>query len=157
MSDPLLPATGIWTVAFVVLHVALMVPVVNARRKNKISIGDGTAQLEAMIKENRSSDEIAHFKGVVKQLQFDIRCHANFTENVPFSLIVIGAAELNGVDVKVVHTFLAILFVARVCHWRTISDSRNHGVGILRAVGVALTGLITLAAAIASAVKGLGH
>ncbi|KAJ3076821.1 hypothetical protein HDU99_001294 [Rhizoclosmatium hyalinum] len=139
------------------LHAALLFPVIRARRGNKISIGDGTAQLEAMIAADKPAAEIAKFKAVVRQLQFDIRCHANFTENVPFSVLVIGAAELNGVDVKVVHAFLAVLFVARVCHWKTVSNARNHGAGILRAVGVTLTGFVTLAAAIASALKVFGH
>ncbi|ORY41860.1 hypothetical protein BCR33DRAFT_718531 [Rhizoclosmatium globosum] len=130
MSSPLLPATGVWTVAFVG----------HPRPPRKQNLNRRwIAQLEAMIAADKPAAEIAKFKAVVRQLQFDIRCHANFTENVPFSVLVIGAAELNGVDVKVVHAFLAVLFVARV------------------SVGVTLTGFVTLAAAIASAVKVFGH
>ena len=59
------------------------------------------------------------------------RSHANFTENVPFALLLAAIAELNGANKKRLHYTLAALFISRIMHvelgLRASDDARAFG------------------------------
>ncbi|KAI9336145.1 membrane-associated, eicosanoid/glutathione metabolism protein [Obelidium mucronatum] len=148
-----LPVTGVWSTAFVGLGIVLQAKVILYRRQFRISIGDGTKQLEAFIAADKPAAEVSKFKAAIAQLALNIRVHANYAENVPLALFVIAVAELNGIDPRVIHGFLAALFVGRLAHWWTVSNVKKNGAGLGRVIGVMLTANVTLAAALASAWK----
>ncbi|KAJ3027049.1 UNVERIFIED_CONTAM: hypothetical protein HDU68_004585 [Siphonaria sp. JEL0065] len=136
---PYLPATGIWSVAFVGLNIVLLFPIFTTRVKYLISIGDGAAELEAFTRNTTDVNHVEAYKNRVKQLAFNVRAHANFIENVPLAIIVVGVAELNGIDSQVIHGLFATLFLARLMHWLTLSNVKTNGSGAGRAIGVTLT------------------
>ncbi|KAJ3071911.1 hypothetical protein HDU98_004625 [Podochytrium sp. JEL0797] len=147
----LLPGLGLWCFPFAGLTFAAQIPIIRCRRKNRISIGDGTAQLAAMIAADKPAAETAKFKEAVKQLGFHIRAHANLMENLPLNLLVIGVAELNGVDARLIHGLLAALFVGRALHWRAMSDGpKTGGAASGRAFGVITTNFVNVVASVAS-------
>jgi len=45
-----------------------------------------------------------------------IRRHANFTENVPFALVLLGALELNGTGAGLLHGLGLALVICRIAH-----------------------------------------
>ena len=45
-----------------------------------------------------------------------IRRHANFTENVPLALVLLGALELNGAGAGLLHGLGAALVLCRIAH-----------------------------------------
>ena len=95
--------------------VALSVRVVDQRRRNKVSIGDGGKT----------------------QLLRAIRGHANFAEYVPLALMLIGILELTGFPPYVLHGLGATLLVARLLHGYALSLTKHFPFG--RIVGAALT------------------
>ena len=50
-----------------------------------------------------------------------MRSHGNFVEYVPFALILIGLAELNGASSAYVHSMGALLLISRVVHYVVIN------------------------------------
>ncbi|KAJ3241780.1 hypothetical protein HDU81_010424 [Chytriomyces hyalinus] len=143
----LAPATGLWSLPFVGLHMAFQFGVIFMRRRHKITIGDGSAQVEALVRAERSAAEIAKAKEVAQKLGFRIRAQANFIENAPLALLLVAVAELNGLAAGYAHALLGVLFVARVAHYMALSNHTRSGVGIGRAGGVVLTQLVLVGAA----------
>ena len=50
------------------------------------------------------------------ELTVAIRTHANFTENVPFALLVLAILELSGYSPSILYGLGGFLFLARILH-----------------------------------------
>ena len=74
-----------------------------------------------------------------------MRRHANFVENVPLVLILLGVLELNGVSNAALHGIGGVLFVSRVLHPIGL---RAENSTVLRSIGAIGTTLVTLVAAV---------
>ncbi|KAI9349593.1 membrane-associated, eicosanoid/glutathione metabolism protein [Obelidium mucronatum] len=124
------------------------------RVKYLISVGNGTKELEALIAQHPNQTQKIHeLSTAVSKLEYHIRAHLNFVENVPLALLAIAVAELNKVDSKTLHALLAVLFVGRIAHWWTLSNAKYNGSGIGRGIGVVTTHVSVLGAVIASVIK----
>ncbi|KAI8612502.1 membrane-associated, eicosanoid/glutathione metabolism protein [Chytriomyces sp. MP71] len=140
---PLLPVTGTWALPFVGLHLAFQIPIIVLRRSNRISIGDGSAQLAKATNEAQRKK----LEDTCKDLAFRIRAQANFIENAHFALLLLAVAELNAMPATVLHAMFATLFAARVLHYWTMADFRKVGVGLGRVLGVMGTMVVLVSAA----------
>lgn len=78
------------------------------------------------------------------QLQRLIRGHGNFSEYVPFILVMIGALELSGYPHWLLHLLGASLLVARILHGTSLSFTQSWRFG--RFWGTAITFLLLLVA-----------
>jgi len=68
-----------------------------------------------------------------------MRRHANFVENVPLALILIGLLEFNGAPKMAIHGFGAALVAFRICHAVGLKkDTINVPARIIGAGGTAL-------------------
>lgn len=75
-----------------------------------------------------------------KWLQRRIRAHANFAEYAPLALLLLVAAELQGMPALVLHGFGSALFLGRAVHAFGISQEPERL--IFRQVGMVLTLLV---------------
>lgn len=110
---------GLW-LAFLLLRV------VGLRRKYRVGLGDGGQN----------------------ELTRAVRIHGNFTETVPFVLILMAAMEMNAVaPLWVVHGFGVALVLSRILHWHGVS--RSAGTTFGRVAGTAtVVGLLIVGAVI---------
>jgi hypothetical protein len=83
------------------LLIALSVRVVMARRRYKVRLGTGTDD----------------------GMQQAVRVQANFTEYVPFAVLLLVFAEISGLPSTVVHGAGVLLLVSRVLHAWGLSQS----------------------------------
>lgn len=90
----LLPVTLAAAAAAAILNIWLMVRVGAVRNAEKVSIGDDGNE------------------NVIRRM----RAHANFTENAPFVLILIGAIELTGKGDPWLAYVAGLFMLARVAH-----------------------------------------
>lgn len=90
------------------------------RGKAKVSIGDGGDQ----------------------ELIVAMRRHANFVEYVPLALLLIALLELNGVSATAIHSFGAVLLLARIAHAQGMRVDKSPSIG--RMIGAGGTLLLTL-------------
>lgn len=96
----------------------------------------------------RGSTGISIGHGDNPELHEKIRRHANFIENVPLALILMGALELNGSSPALLHALGIALVVARIAHPIGLHhDNMRHP---MRAVGAGVTFLVTGIAALAA-------
>lgn len=94
----------------------------------------------------RSQSGISILHGDDMELAERIRRHANFTENVPLALILLGALELNGASTALLHGLGIALVASRIAHPLGLHhDEMRHP---LRAVGAGGTFLVTTIAAV---------
>jgi uncharacterized protein len=102
----------------------LSVRVIDRRRSARVSLGDGgnPALLRA------------------------IRAHANFSEYVPFALLMLALLELSRFSIYVLHALGALLFLARVLHGYSMSFNRHLWLG--RYWGAVLTFVVVIAEAL---------
>lgn len=110
--------TPIYAALLALLILVLATKVVLARRKLRIGVGD---------------------KGDAKMLQV-IRIHANATEYVPLTLILMGFAELNGINVYVLNSCGIALVLGRLMHAHGLSNTIGKSVG--RFYGLLLNWLV---------------
>ena len=98
--------------------VVLSVRVVDQRRRNKVSLGDGgkTMLLRA------------------------IRGHANFSEYVPLALVLLAILELSSFSRYVLHGLGASLLAGRLLHGYALSFTGHFRFG--RIAGAALTFMV---------------
>ena len=83
------------------------------------------------------------------ELTVKIRQCANFTEFVPFMLILMLVAELNGIDTLVLTVAGVILVISRVVHPLSLDTQNMHKpLRSLSHGGTLLTGLICIVATI---------
>ncbi|HEU4429149.1 MAG TPA: MAPEG family protein, partial [Myxococcota bacterium] len=117
--------TGLYAGIQAVIAFALTAPIGPMRGKLGISIGDGGNP----------------------DLLLAVRRHGNWTETVPFALLLMALLELNGGGTTLLHGLGATLVVARIAHpFGLKKDVVNVP---LRIAGALLTGLVTIVAAIA--------
>jgi hypothetical protein len=121
-----LPVTLAAAGAAAVLNVWLMVRVGQIRTGAKISIGDG------------GNDHLVR----------RMRAHANFTENAPFVLVLIGVIELSGRGSPWLAYVAAAFILARISH--ALGMEAGDGPPT-RLIGVVVTMLVQLGLAIVAA------
>ncbi len=95
----MLPVTSLYAAIFGLLLIPITYAVGLRRMKTRTSFLDG-------------GDEI---------LLRRMRSHGNFVEYVPFALVLIGLAELNGAPITYVHGMGALLLLSRVVHYVVIN------------------------------------
>ena len=103
------------------LLIALSTQVVLARRRYRVRLGPG-------------ADE---------GMQLAIRVQANFTEYVPFALLLLVLSEITGLPTGAVHGAGILLLASRVLHARGLSQSAGWSFG--RFYGTAGTWLVIVA------------
>ena len=104
--------------------VCLAIFVIGRRRAAGVGIGDGGN----------------------KALARAIRVHANFAEYAPFAIAAYVLLALSGVSAGFIHALGATFLVGRVAHAAGLS--RYEGASVGRAIGVAATMLVLVAAAL---------
>jgi uncharacterized protein len=109
----------------VVLLLCLLVPISRHRYRLRIGIGDGGDAA----------------------LLLKIRVHANFIENAPLALLMLGLLELSGLAAAWLWSFGAALLLGRVMH--AVGFSRKSGYSFGRFYGTALTWLVLVAMVLA--------
>lgn len=92
--------TTLYAAVLGLIFIGLSLWVIRGRWKYKISLGHGNN----------------------KELQRRIRIHANFTEYVPLSLLLLVLVELEAPPVYAVHTLGCTLVAARLLHIRGLLD-----------------------------------
>ncbi|PWN86793.1 membrane-associated protein in eicosanoid and glutathione metabolism [Acaromyces ingoldii] len=107
--------TALYAALLTPLFVLLSARVIQGRRSNKAAMGD-------------AGD---------KALRRRIRVHANFTEYVPFALVLIGCAESLQTPSLLVHTLGLALLTSRVLHSYGMSQERENF--NFRVAGMAMT------------------
>jgi uncharacterized membrane protein YecN with MAPEG domain len=94
MTPTMLPITLTIAAAAAVLHIWLAARVSQMRNLHKISIGDGGN--EALIRR--------------------MRAHANYGENMPVVLILLGLLELAGGDARILWGAAILFVISRILH-----------------------------------------
>lgn len=112
-----------YAAALAVFYVLLSIRTLRVRRRLRIAIGDG------------GSDEMLRA----------MRTHANFAEYVPFALLLIVLAELQGAGPGWIHALGAALLAGRASHaWGVSRSPEDYR---FRVTGMSLTFLTLLGAA----------
>ena len=125
------PITALYAAIQAVISIVLGFGVGPMRGKLGISVGDGGNP----------------------DLLLAMRKHGNWTEHVPFALLLLALLELNGGGVILLHGLGAGLVVARIAHPLGLKkDTVSHP---LRIIGAAGTILVTLITAVALLLKAL--
>lgn len=122
---PTVPITGLYAGLQALIAIKLTFDVGSRRGRSKVSIGDG-------------GDPDLHLA---------IRKHANWTEHVPFALLLMGLLELNGANSLLLHALGLTLLVARLAH--PLGLKVDSIASPLRMIGAAGTLLSILVAAVA--------
>lgn len=117
-------ATMLWAGLHGLLLVALSIPVAFARRRARVSLGDGGDS--ALVRA--------------------IRVQGNFVEYVPLALLLVWMVEAGGYPAWVVHLLGGALFVGRLAHAEGLA--RHVGASPGRVVGMMLTWGVLLAAGV---------
>ena len=120
--------TAIYAAILAVFYVVLTIRVIRQRYRAKASLGDAG---DAM-------------------LQRAIRVHGNFAEFVPFALLLIALAELNGSPSWSIHVLGSVLVLARLSH----AYGLTSGTLKFRQVGVIATFIVLLGAALHAVIGG---
>lgn len=111
--------TPLYAGILAIWYLVLSARVVARRRGARISLGDGGDA----------------------EMQRRVRGHANFSEYVPFILLLLALIEIGGAtSILVLHLLGATLVVARLLHGYALSFSTNFFFG--RFVGTVLTFLV---------------
>ena len=98
--------------------------------------------LQFMVGAMRGKTGISLLHGDNMELATAIRRHANFLENVPLTLVLMGIVEINGGNALLLHVLGALLVLARVAHPLGLNPDRpTHP---LRAVGAGTTLLVMI-------------
>ncbi len=107
--------------------------------------------LSARVIARRGATKTSHGDGGDAQLLRRIRVHANFVEYVPFALLLLAMAEMQGMPAWLVHLFGAMLFFGRALHaWGFGAEPQNFKA---RKWGMILTFTMILVTAVAN----IGH
>jgi uncharacterized membrane protein YecN with MAPEG domain len=123
------PITGLYAALQAFVAIALVAPIGRLRGKYDVSIHAG-----------------GH-----PDLDVAIRRHANWTEHVPFALLLMGLLELNGGSPGLLHGLGIGLLAARVLHPLGL---KHDNIRVpLRGIGAFGTLIVTLVAAIALLMK----
>lgn len=124
--------TPLYAGILAVWYLILSARVVARRRGAKISLGDGGDA----------------------EMQRRVRGHANFSEYVPFILLLLALIEIGGAtSIVVLHVLGATLVVARLLHGYALSFSPHFFLG--RFIGTLLTFLLLAVAGVLCLWRGL--
>ena len=115
------PVSFLYAGVLGLILIALSVQVVLARRRYRVRLGAGTEE----------------------GMQQAIRVQANFTEYVPFAVLLLVLAEIAGLPAAAVHGAGILLVVSRVLHAMGLSQSPGRTFG--RFYGTAGTWLVIVA------------
>ena len=115
--------TAIFAALLAILQVAFTFRVIDFRRTERISLGDGGNN----------------------EMQKRIRAHGNFIETVPMAVILLLLNELSGAGSAWLYGLGAVLVAGRICHYIGVAFNAPM---ILRVVGMASTLLVILMLAI---------
>lgn len=118
-------AAALWTGLHLILLLVLSLLVVRQRQRHKVALGDGG----------------------VPELAQAIRAFGNATEYVPTGLAAIAVLAVVGAPPLAVHLTGLMLFAGRCLH--AVGLSRSGGASFPRAIGVALTWISYVFAAVA--------
>jgi uncharacterized protein len=110
-----MPVTALMAALLLPLYLILTFRVINVRRSQKISLGDGGD----------------------KAMTRRIRVHANFVETVPFALILLASAESLKAPVLALYAAGALLIAGRLMH--AYGTSQSPDVLPLRGLGMVCT------------------
>jgi uncharacterized membrane protein YecN with MAPEG domain len=123
-----LPAiTSAYLGILALLYAGLGLQVSRLRRGNRVLFGDG---------------------GNIK-LRSAIRAHANFSEYVPITVLMVGLLEMSGMPALWVHLLMAALLVARLAHpLGMYVGPRSLQFQICRVGGILLTLLVLIVSAV---------
>ena len=122
-SAPMLTIVPIYAAIFGLMLVYLSFLVIKQRRSAKVSLGDG---------DNPT-------------LRKAIAVHNNFSQYVPFALLLIAFVELNHASATITHGLCASLLIGRVAHAYGLAQAVQ--IMKLRQIGMLLTfGVIIVAA-----------
>ena len=123
IAAPLLSILPVYAAIFGLMFIYLSICVIKQRRSAKVSIGDGNDPA----------------------LRKAIAVHNNFSQYVPFALLLIAFVELNHASATIMHGLCACLLVGRVAHAYGLAQPVQ--IMKLRQIGVLLTfGVIIIAA-----------
>ena len=123
IAAPLLSILPVYAAIFGLMFIYLSICVIKQRRSAKVSIGDGNDPA----------------------LRKAIAVHNNFSQYVPFALLLIAFVELNHASATITHGLCACLLVGRVAHAYGLAQPVQ--IMKLRQIGVLLTfGVIIIAA-----------
>jgi uncharacterized protein len=125
------PITGLYAGIQALIAIKLVFDVGQLRGQSRISIGDGGNAA----------------------LHLAIRKHANWSEHVPFALLLMGLLELGGAHALLLHALGLTLLIARVAH--PIGLKVETIASPARMIGAAGTLLVTLIAAVALIWRGI--
>ena len=123
IAAPLLSILPVYAAIFGLMFIYLSICVIKQRRSAKVSIGDGNDPA----------------------LRKAIAVHNNFSQYVPFALLLIAFVELIHASATITHGLCACLLVGRVAHAYGLAQPVQ--IMKLRQIGVLLTfGVIIIAA-----------
>ena len=118
-------AAALWSGLLLIVLLVLSVLVVRQRSKHNVAIGDGA----------------------VPELQQAVRAFGNASEYVPAGLGALAVMAVSGVTPLVVHLTGLLLFTGRLIHG--VALSRSTGASLPRAIGMVLTWVSFVFAAVA--------
>ena len=119
--------TAIYLGILALLYAVLSIRVVLLRGKHRVSLGDGGNS----------------------ELTSAIRAHAHFAEYVPIIALMIALLEMSGTTATRLHLMLGALLLARILHPFGMSAAPGTLRFRFRTVGVGLTFLVLVSAAVA--------
>lgn len=116
---------AIYAPLFVLLYVYLSVNVIRARRRERVGLGTGG---------NRTVERA-------------MRVHANFSEYVPLTLLLLLILEQSGASILLLHGLFLILLAGRLVHaWGVSQRDENFA---FRVSGMTMTFAVMIAASLA--------
>ena len=86
-----------------------------------------------------------------------MRSHGNFVEYVPFALLLIGLAELNGAPTMYVHGMGALLLLSRVVHYVVINFKPIVFVRVMSMLGTTAVFFLSSAYLIYAQIQAIPH
>jgi uncharacterized membrane protein YecN with MAPEG domain len=101
----------------------------------------------------RGQTNISIYDGGNPELAVAIRRHANWTEYVPFALLLMALLELNGASAGLLHGLGAALLAARIAHPFGLDPTVMRRP--LRGIGAGVSMLVILVAVVALLVEAL--
>lgn len=116
---------AIYAPLFALLYVYLSVNVIRARRRERVGLGTGG---------NRTVERA-------------MRVHANFSEYVPLTLLLLLILEQSGASILLLHGLFLILLAGRLVHaWGVSQRDENFA---FRVSGMTMTFAVMIAASLA--------
>ncbi|KAJ3272503.1 hypothetical protein HDV01_005454 [Terramyces sp. JEL0728] len=130
-----LPITSVSSVILSGYYVKLFAGVVLNRRKNKVSLGDGTYEILDAVANGEK--DVKKLTGKYTEIKSAIRAHGNFSETVPMFLVLLALAEFQQtLSPQVLKIIAGIAIVGRVAHSTAIYESRFGALNKMRPFGM---------------------